>query len=311
MMRIAGKICLLLLLFFLAGCKEETTPEAVSTPQLPGPTLSAGLTSLKLKAVFPAENILELQGDNRSLKLVQDSGAAFLDGIPIQLPSPVTVNENVWSVETGIVQNIFRPLLEKRSFPIHRIVLDPGHGGHDQGAVSAGGIQEKTLNLQLSLVLAEELQKLGFEVILTREDDRFLTLDERPEVAAKKQADLFLSIHHNASTNPEAAGMEIFLLKSENEEESSKLLSSWHPAFVIAKELTFGGFTTARGVKTARFKVLRLAKMPALLLEAGFVSNPEEVKKLADPVHQRVFAKLAARAISSLAATGRSGTSSF
>lgn len=300
MMKSIGKILILFMIFALAGCKgekENVLPE-VSTPEKVVPQLDESILSLGMKAAFPAENILELQGKGRVVKLVSGSAAAFVDGIPLQLPAPVTLTpENFWCIDPAAAQNILLPLMEKRSFPIRKIVLDPGHGGHDKGAVSADGIMEKDLNLQLASAIAEELEKCGFEVLLTRQDDRFLTLDERPAFAAEKQADIFISIHHNASKNTDAYGSEVFLLKSENEEENKRIISSWHPAFAIAKELTVANFSTSRGVKTARFKVLRLSTIPAILIEAGFVSNKDEVKKLADPVHQKVFAKLTARAL--------------
>ena len=298
-MKLTGKILTLLMLSLLVGCKDEnkTVPPVPQMVKVV-PQLDESISSLGMKAAFPAENILELQGKGRVVKLVSGSAAAFIDGIPLQLPAPVTLSpENFWCIDPATVQNILLPLMEKRSFPIRKIVLDPGHGGHDKGAVSADGIMEKDLNLQLASAIAEELEKCGFEVLLTRQDDRFLTLDERPAFAAEKQADIFISIHHNASKNTDAYGSEVFLLKSENEEENKRIISSWHPAFAIAKELTVANFSTSRGVKTARFKVLRLSTIPAILIEAGFVSNKDEVKKLADPIHQKVFAKLTARAL--------------
>lgn len=298
-MKLTGKILTLLMLFLLAGCKDENkTVPPVSQMVKVVPQLDENLSALGMRAACPAENILELQDKGRVVKLVSGSAAAFVDGIPLQLPAPVTLSpENFWCIDPATVQNILVPLMEKRSFPIRKIVLDPGHGGHDKGAVSADGIMEKDLNLQLASAIAEELEKCGFEVLLTRQDDRFLSLDERPAFAAEKQADIFISIHHNSSKNTDAYGSEVFLLKSENEEENQRIISSWYPALAIAKELTVANFSTSRGVKTARFKVLRLSTIPALLIEAGFVSNKDEVKKLADPVHQKVFAKLTARAL--------------
>lgn len=298
-MKLTGKILPLLILFLLAGCKDENkTVPPVSQMVKVVPQLDENLSALGMRAACPAENILELQDKGRVVKLVSGSAAAFVDGIPLQLPAPVTLSpENFWCIDPATVQNILVPLMEKRSFPIRKIVLDPGHGGHDKGAVSADGIMEKDLNLQLASAIAEELEKCGFEVLLTRQDDRFLSLDERPAFAAEKQADIFISIHHNSSKNTDAYGSEVFLLKSESEEENQRIISSWYPAFAIAKELTVANFSTSRGVKTARFKVLRLSTIPAILIEAGFVSNKDEVKKLADPVHQKVFAKLTARAL--------------
>ena len=158
-MKLTGKILTLLMLSLLVGCKDEnkTVPPVPQMVKVV-PQLDENLSALGMRAVFPAENILELQGKGRVVKLVSGSAAAFIDGIPLQLPAPVTLSsENFWCIDPATVQNILLPLMGKRSFPIRKIVLDPGHGGHDKGAVSADGIMEKDLNLQLASAIAEEL----------------------------------------------------------------------------------------------------------------------------------------------------------
>ena len=96
--------------------------------------------------------------------------------------------------------------------PVRTVVLDPGHGGRDPGATGLGGLREKDVNLRLSLILAKKLRAEGFKVVLTRKDDRYLDLVERTVIAESKHADLFISIHANASRRKGTRGIETYYL---------------------------------------------------------------------------------------------------
>lgn len=201
-----------------------------------------------------------------------------------------------------------------------RIIIDPGHGGFDTGA-KAFGIMEKDLTLQLSRQLAGELARAGFDVVLTRTEDRYLTLEERSRFVAEKAGDLFISIHVNSSKSREAGGFEIYYLSeaiddnaravaaSENAAVESDTVSEFKAppmdptvwdiiltekrresvmlANMISGSLTDSGLTRSRGVKSAEFRVLMNTKVPALLLEVGFLTNPEEATRLTTSDYQR------------------------
>ena len=205
--------------------------------------------------------------------------------------------------------------------PSRRIVIDAGHGGKDPGAIGPSGLQEKDIVLSMALLLAEEVKsKLGWEVVLTRNDDTFIPLEERTAIANKVGADLFVSLHVNASANAAAHGIETYYLNfSKNEkaaavaarengttlravsdleqilfdlmahskiQESSRLASDIQNALITGITREFGEVKNL-GVKQGPFYVLLGANMPSVLIEAAFLSNPAEETRLATKQYQK------------------------
>ncbi len=150
------------------------------------------------------------------------------------------------------------------------IVLDAGHGGKDSGAI-CNGIQEKDLNLKVALQMEKILQANGYSVVMTRREDKYLTLEERVAVAHASQADLFVSVHANAARNQSAHGVEVFHHHSAS-----------HQSVNLARHVSsrLGDLARNRGVKSADFYVLRKTKMPAILVEVGFLTNEYEALRL-------------------------------
>jgi N-acetylmuramoyl-L-alanine amidase len=206
--------------------------------------------------------------------------------------------------------------------PKKRIVLDPGHGGHDPGAVGPRNLYEKDVVLDVALKLKKILaQDQDFEVFLTRETDVFIPLEQRTAIANSKNADLFISIHANASTRRDAKGIETYLLNWSNDEEAMKVAArenaislkkmkkmnegrdvldimlsdlrrdnkrdeSLKLATFVQQNLISGlnksySHIVDHGVKQALFYVLFGARMPSVLVEVSFISNPLEEKLLA------------------------------
>ena len=215
-------------------------------------------------------------------------------------------------------------LAQQLGVGVKRIVIDPGHGGKDPGAVSPSGIKEKDVNLRIARMLAKELRSKGIEVIMTRERDVFLPLEERAAIANSREADLFISIHINSAPAREARGMETYILdmtardedamredalenapstRSYSElqsivqellnntklQESLRLAESVHHNTLDGLRRVYGERIHDRGVRRAPFVVLIGARMPALMVEAGFISNPEEERLLND---QRYLSRL-------------------
>ena len=147
------------------------------------------------------------------------------------------------------------------------IVIDAGHGGNDPGAVGEN-IQEKDVALDVAQMLSCELRYLGYTPILTRSGDYFVTLDDRAEQANTLDADVFVSIHINAAENPQANGIETY--HHPNSINGKELATQVQERLISTLE------RRNRGVKTAKFAVLRKTSMPAILAEIGFISNPEE-----------------------------------
>lgn len=212
-----------------------------------------------------------------------------------------------------------RPPSRTRDLPgIHTIVVDPGHGGENSGAISGNGVAEKEITLAIGTALAEALERaLPVRVLLTRDSDQELNLDQRSAIANQNKADLFVSLHVNSAYGRSAHGAETFFLSLQASDElaaeiaavenrsgggaaaanplddldlilwdlaqSHHLAESQRYARLIQEELNGALGLTDRGVKQAPFRVLRGAAMPAVLVELGFLSNPEEERKLQDP----------------------------
>jgi len=218
------------------------------------------------------------------------------------------------------------------NFVKRRIVLDPGHGGHDPGAVGPKNLYEKDVVLDIALKLKKVLMEDPFnEVFLTRERDIFIPLEERTAMANKKNADLFLSIHANASPRREAKGIETYLLNwtddeeairvaarenaislkkmramnrqvdivdviksdliRENKRDESIKLANYIQRSLISNLDSDTKLVLNLGVKQALFYVLFGAKMPSVLVEVSFISNPEEERLLSNDAYRTEIAK--------------------
>ncbi|WP_018086493.1 N-acetylmuramoyl-L-alanine amidase [Desulfurispora thermophila] len=170
-----------------------------------------------------------------------------------------------------------------------RIVIDPGHGGSDPGAVGPNGLKEAHVNLAVALKVAEKLRKAGVEVRLTRTSDVFIDLQPRCDIANSFGADYFVSIHCNSAGTPEAEGAETYCYKFGGQGEIL--------AKAIQTELIAATGRANRGVKTANYYVLRRTNMPAVLTELAFISSPEEERLLGSPDYQEKCATAIARGI--------------
>ncbi|SET05342.1 N-acetylmuramoyl-L-alanine amidase family protein [Anaerobranca gottschalkii] len=156
-----------------------------------------------------------------------------------------------------------KPLKDKK------IIIDPGHGGTSFGAVGQTGVREKDLNLQTSLIIEKLLTNLGAKAILTRIKDENVTLAQRVNVANNNKGDLFISVHYNGYSDPQANGTETYW-SSQGTKGSEKL------AALLQTQLLEKLQRRNRGVKQANFYVLRETKMPAALIEPLFITNPVE-----------------------------------
>ena len=199
------------------------------------------------------------------------------------------------------------------------IVIDPGHGGKDPGALGDGTIQEKGIVLSISEKLKEILIAKGYNVLMTRNTNRFIPLKERTQFATRHKADLFLSIHANASENSKAKGIETYYLDVSSTDKASEQLAarenvnsgysiqelesllkgiiqesksedSRRLAAHVQRSLVQTTGAVDRGVKHARFVVLIGTQVPAILIEAGFVSNSTERQKLVTTAYQSKIA---------------------
>jgi N-acetylmuramoyl-L-alanine amidase len=160
------------------------------------------------------------------------------------------------------------------------IVVDAGHGGKDHGAIREG-IREKDLNLNVALKLRDELQSRGYTVFMTRSEDEFLSLKEITEEAASYKPDIFISVHHNSSTNAAIYGLETYYYHG----FSLNLAKDIHAN--LASSLP----VVDRGVRQAKFYVINHTSVPSVLLELGYVSNATEREAIANSWRQKQEAK--------------------
>lgn len=170
------------------------------------------------------------------------------------------------------------------------IVIDPGHGGHDTGtqSISKPRYQEKSFNLVTAQFIKSFLHQLGYRVFMTREDDTFVSLEKRAQMANEKETTLFVSIHYNSAPSANAQGVEVFFCQSKEMKE--RALKSKKLAQTILKNVLFQTKAKSRGVKQANYAVIRETKMPAVLVEGGFVTNEEELQNLKDPLYLKRLA---------------------
>ena len=215
---------------------------------------------------------------------------------------------------------------------IGRIVVDAGHGGHDSGTLGPEGIEEKEVVLDVALRLGKLLkQRLGADVIYTRDDDTFIPLETRTAIANKAQADLFISIHANSSQDPSARGVETYYLNFTASPDALEVAArenavsdqSIHQLSDLVKKITlkdkidesrefasdvqqnlFNGLEDGnrgmkdRGVKKAPFVVLIGANMPSILAEISFLTNPDDARELHDPNYRQRIAESLYRGVS-------------
>ena len=252
------------------------------------------LGRIQLKEIIEKDNQLILHGEEAAAVLIHNRSRVESGGIQMIVPDEtLRDNDGVWHLprRSAHLKVLFEPL----KLNIKTIVIDPGHGGKDPGAVSVEQkIKEKDLNLDLALKLGNALEQYGFDVLYTRDDDSTVALGERGK---KFKADLFISIHHNASKNISASGVETYCLLSQNPLDNARITPAFQVACEIQKAQSVASGNYGRGVKFADFKVLRDAQMPAILFEAGFITNPDEERRCVAAIYRQVMADSLAKGI--------------
>ena len=262
-----------------------------------------------LPLTMPGGKALLIRGQYTSLQFTADGREAMLNGSKVWLHVPVIKVRGNWSISDADAQYVVDPLVRPSAYLGARgartVVLDAGHGGKDPGSMSRSGYKEKDLALDIVLRVKAHLAAAGVRVILTRDVDRFWELEDRPYLAARGGGDLFVSLHMNSALSRSVQGIETFVTAAENcpPTAESKLGGRYpavpnnqfnHSNTVLGNQLQRAvvGITRAedRGMKHARFVVLRNSAMPAALIECGFLSNAQEAQKLATPSYRETVA---------------------
>ncbi|MFP4015879.1 MAG: N-acetylmuramoyl-L-alanine amidase [Halanaerobiales bacterium] len=251
---------------------------------------------------YPKRLVVDVQGISlgEGYKLPEPEG--IIKSIRAsQLSAEPRVTRFVFETEDYIEYNVFSELPdqmvnfslikeEEREIKSDIIIVDAGHGGFDPGAIGPGGMQEKDLNLELALKTEELLKAAGYNVILTRDDDTFISLKERVEIANEKKALLFVSIHINSSNSSYSEGTETFIAPA-------KVTDSLLLANLLQDEMLTRLKRPDRGVKRENFYVIKHTEMPAALVEIAFLSNPHEESLLGSDLFKRNAAEAISQGI--------------
>lgn len=312
----------------------------------------AGARPIADAAAAPAPVVSAKSNARPALKIITDDPSLDGDGadpqaavLPrsVKRPARVVIREGgdeVQAREARPTASGDRSLIRALGLKIGKIVIDPGHGGHDTGTIGPHGLEEKNLVLDVSLRLGKLLeQRLGADVVYTRQDDTFIPLEERTAIANQAQADLFVSVHANSSHDSDARGVETYYLNFTTSSDALEVAArenavsdqSIHQLQQLVKTIALqekveesrefaadvqhalysglSGYSPAirnRGVKKAPFVVLIGAKMPSILAEISFVSNPQDERKLRSPAYRQRIAQALYRGVARYA-SGLSG----
>ncbi len=255
---------------------------------------------------------------NQTTRLVFDVDSRYADinGVRVALSFPIANTKGALLIAQLDLDTAVRPLVFPQKWPAKRITticLDPGHGGKDTGN-RVGWHYEKIYTLALAAVVRDQLKQAGFNVIMTRTRDTSVELADRPALANRRGADLFVSLHFNAtptgknevegpqtycitpvgasSTDAQGEGSNHGPTIANRNEQKSLVL-----AYQIQKSLVRNLAVEDRGVRRARFAVLRDATMPAILIEGGYMTHPVEGRKIFGDAYRRQMAQAIVKGI--------------
>lgn len=265
-----------------------------------------------------ANRTISLRGEHRTIRAQVGTSQIFINGVRFFTNFPLlekTEGQLISAVDVGkLIEPVLRPSRIENADQVETVVLDPGHGGADYGTSNRWG-REKDFALDVALAAREELIRAGYKVELTRAGDAGLSLEERIEFANRFRNAAFVSIHFNSGSG--GAGVESFALAPEgvpsdvgsggehyaaaNEQTSDVGNAQDSQNIALAAAVHAAVLTRAgafdRGVRRARFKVLRDIRIPALLLEGGFMNNPSDGARIASPQYRRQLGEAIAHGV--------------
>lgn len=266
------------------------------------------------------DDVVRLESHDRDIRLLLNSLIVYCNGTTFYLKNPPYYDCGQIFIPQQLTDILFGtlPVIKKPPVCVKTIVIDPGHGGKDPGAISRRGIREKDVNLKVSEILKKQLEREGFEVYLTRSRDVYLTLQQRVEFAKAKNADLFISVHANANRNRKVSGVEVYYLALRYFNTEAKSITPADKTFLniggdyskntqaiiwdlicTENNAVSLGFATVlvntfkkvgfrvKPPRGAPFYVLKNAYVPSVLVEIGYLSNSYEEKLLVSSRYQK------------------------
>jgi N-acetylmuramoyl-L-alanine amidase len=257
------------------------------------------------------DETLQLRNPNSKIIVTVDSREVDINGVQVLLCFPIAIHNGAACIAELDLQNTLQPLITpSKNQPrasLKTICLDPGHGGRDPG-FETGSHQEKKYTLLLAQEVRDQLSRAGIKASLTRTTDQYIELPTRPELAKRRHADLFVSLHFNSigSSAGSVHGAETYCLTppgaastnargegggagayTGNRNNPKNMLLAYEMQKSLVKELG----AEDRGVRRARYWVLRDAAMPAVLIEGGYMSHPAEGPRIFDAGYRRRMAR--------------------
>ncbi len=305
--------------------KPEVAPKPVTPTPKPKPSTprAAGIAKQAKDAGAvtrkDSDGVWIVEKEGRTLRLFEDERKAELDGVAIFLDAPFEQRKRAYALSDSDVEYMFGLAMSpaKGALRSRTIVIDPGHGGSDRGTRSESlNLSEKDINLDISVRMQGLLEEMGYKVVLTRYDDRLLSLEDRTKIANRSNAGVFVSVHFNAALNEEAEGIEAYVLTpagvaSTNDSELGNDAGEWPGndfdhlnfdlGFAIQKALISDLQRMDRGLKKARWKVLKELGCPGVLVECGFLSHSKEALLVNTPVYRQKLAESLAMSLDAFA----------
>ena len=280
-----------------SGLFRITIPNAKLANEVKGPTFDANSPIIKLRLQPQPPNtvvILIQPASGVTLGVLNQAGDKFLAlklqqyrqiRPPMNLPPLLPPKQQLPDLKPRQPQITPRRSLRKGKIVV---IIDPGHGGKDSGAIGIGGVLEKDVILPISKRITEVLERNGIQVIMTRDSDYFVTLPGRVTMAERANADVFVSIHANSAgaNRPEVSGLETYHYDS-----------GLRLAQIVHSKILQSLNVRDRKVRKARFYVLRKTSMPSILVETGFLTGRDDAAKLRTSAYQNQMADAIAQGI--------------
>jgi len=295
--------CLAVLLFTLLTAGFNASSASLSTHRVQNREYARLVDWARIRGFKafcnPSSREVVVTNATTRIELRIDGSRVEFNNVSLWFSYPVLLSQGQVLVSIQDLRGVLDALVVPRHLPkgksIRTVCLDPGHGGKEPGQ-KAGSRVEKTYTLSLALEVRSRLVQQGYNVILTRRDDSYVDHPDRTALAKRADADLFVSLHYNASpeAGSDANGIEVYAMTPEgarstnvsadvgslrawagNEADSQNVLLAYYLQRALLKRLPG---SEDRGVRRARFLVLRLAEMPAVLIEGGFMSNPSDAR---------------------------------
>jgi len=291
------KIVAALLALVAVGCQgpQRTTPAVVTRDHTVSIEELARQLGLSVEDRDDAFVVLR-GGGNTVLIFTHSDGRFFVNGKPIGSVGIVRkVGQTVYVAESLVSQikpHLGAPIAPSRPQPRvlqGNIVIDPGHGDHDPGTTSITGVHEKTVNYDVAEKVAAILERRGLGVTMTRQRNEYIELEARAEIANRRNADLFVSIHADSAPTPSARGFTVYIANAASAD-------SQRAARDIARAMATTGMES-RGVRREDYRVLVTTRGPAVLVEMGYLSNRQDAARLQDSAFQDKLAAAIATGI--------------